>query len=139
MQYSIIPCVEGDDELIADKLNAITDSKIDFEDAIEDELVVFKVTDSDGNIIAGCNLIINCWRVADLDILWVEEKCRRQGIGSSLIREAERAAREKGCRFMTLGTFDFQARPLYEKYGFSVCGTIGDCPTKGHTHYDKKS
>ena len=136
MQYSIIPCVEGDDELIADKLNAITDSKIGFEDAIEDELVVFKVTDSDGNIIAGCNLIINCWRVADLDILWVEEKCRRQGIGSSLIREAERAAREKGCRFMTLGTFDFQARPLYEKFGFSVCGTIGDCPTKGHTHYD---
>ena len=37
---------------------------------------------------------------------------------------------------MTLGTFDFQARPLYEKYGFSVCGTIEDCPTKGHTHYD---
>ena len=34
MQYSIIPCVEGDDELIADKLNAITDLKIDFEDAI---------------------------------------------------------------------------------------------------------
>ena len=29
-----IPCVEGDDELIADKLNAITDIKIDFEDAI---------------------------------------------------------------------------------------------------------
>lgn len=136
MQYSIIPCVEGDDELIADKLNAITDSKIDYEDAIEDELVVFKVTDSDGNIIAGCNLIINCWRVADLDILWVEEKCRRQGIGSFLIREAERAAREKGCRFMTLGTFDFQARPLYEKFGFTVCGIIEGCPTKGHTHYD---
>lgn len=37
---------------------------------------------------------------------------------------------------MTLGTFDFQARPLYEKFGFSVCGTIEDCPTTGHTHYD---
>ena len=136
MEFKIIPCVEGDDELIADKLNAITDSKIDFEDTIEDELVVFKVTDSDGNIIAGCNLLINCWRVADLDILWVEETYRRQGVGSALIREAERAAREKGCRFMTLGTFDFQARPLYEKFGFEVCGTIEDCPAKGHTHYD---
>ena len=136
MQYSIIPCIEGDDEFIADKLNVITDSKIDFEDTIEDELVVFKVTDSAGNIIAGCNLLINCWRVADLDILWVEEKYRKQGIGSALIREAERAAREKGCRFMTLGTFDFQARPLYEKFGFDVCGTIEDCPAKGHTHYD---
>ena len=34
MEYKTIPCVEGDDELIADKLNAITDLKIDFEDAI---------------------------------------------------------------------------------------------------------
>ena len=136
MEYKTIPCVEGDDVFIADKLNAITDSQINFEDTIEDELVVFKVTDSDGNIIAGCNLMINCWKAADLDILWVEEKYRNQGIGSALIREAERAAREKGCHFMTLGTFDFQARPLYEKFGFSVCGTIEDCPTKGHTHYD---
>ena len=136
MEQKILPCVEGEDELIADKLNAITDSKIDYEDAIEDELVVFKVTDGDGNIIAGCNLIINCWRTADLDILWVEEKYRRQGIGSALIREAERAAREKGCHSMTLGTFDFQAKPMYEQFGFAVCGIIEDCPTKGHTHYD---
>ena len=136
MQYTITPCVEGDDEFVAEKLDAITDEKIDFEDTIEDELVVFKVTDSEGTVIAGCNLIVNCWRVADLDILWVEETYRRQGIGSALIREAERAAREKSCRFMTLGTFDFQARPLYEKHGFSVCGVIEDCPSKGHTHYD---
>ena len=136
MEYRIIPCAEGDDELIAEKLNTITDSKIDFEDTIEDELVVFKVADSDGNIIAGCNLIINCWRIADLDILWVEERYRRQGIGSALIREAEHTAREKGCRFMTLGTFDFQAKPLYEKLGFTVCGIIENCPTEGHTHYD---
>ena len=62
MEHRIIPCAEGDDKFIADKLNAITNSKIDFEDTIEDELVVFKVTDSAGNIIAGCNLLINCWR-----------------------------------------------------------------------------
>ncbi len=136
MEQKIIPCVEGDDAFVADRLNAVTDAKIAFEDAIEDELVVFKVTDSDGSIIAGCNLIVNCWRAADLDILWVEETYRRQGIGSALIRRAERAAREKGCRLMTLGTFDFQARPLYEKHGFSVCGILEDCPTEGHTHYD---
>jgi hypothetical protein len=58
MEHRIIPCAEGDDKFIADKLNAITNSKIDFEDTIEDELVVFKVTDSAGNIIAGCNLLI---------------------------------------------------------------------------------
>ena len=72
MEHRIIPCAEGDDKFIADKLNAITNSKIDFEDTIEDELVVFKVTDSDGNIIAGCNLIIDCWKHAELDILWAD-------------------------------------------------------------------
>ena len=32
MEHKIIPCVEGDDEFIADKLNAITDLKISFEE-----------------------------------------------------------------------------------------------------------
>ena len=136
MQSGILQCAEGDDELVAEKLSAITESMIDYQDTIEDELVVFKVNDSEGNIIAGCNLIINSWRVADLDILWVQENYRKQGIGSALILEAERAAREKGCHVMTLGTFDFQAKPLYEIFGFVVQGIIEDCPSQGHTHYD---
>ena len=37
LQYKTIPCSEGDDELISGKLNTITQSKIDCEDAIEDE------------------------------------------------------------------------------------------------------
>ncbi len=136
MKYQTIPCAEGDDELVAEKLGAYTDSMITVADAIEDELVVFKVTDDDGTILAGCNLIISSWKTAELDILWVNEKHRGRGIGSALIREAECAARERGCGLMTLGTFDFQARPLYEKHGFTVCGTIEDCPSAGHTHYD---
>ena len=42
MEHKILPCVEGDDKFIAEKLNEVADSKIDFEDTIEDELVVFK-------------------------------------------------------------------------------------------------
>lgn len=38
MEYKTIPCVEGDDKFVADKLNAITDSKIDFKDTIEHKL-----------------------------------------------------------------------------------------------------
>ncbi len=90
MTYKTIPCSEGDDDLIEDKLNAITCSKIEFEDTIGEELALFKVADSGGNLIAGCNLFIHCRRVADLDILWAEEKYRNQGIGSALIRAANR-------------------------------------------------
>ncbi len=134
-KYEITPYKEGDDDYISEKLSAVTSEMIS-EAPAEDELVVFKITNGDGNIIAGCNLLIDCWKVADLDILWVEETYRRQGIGSALIRAAEHAAWERGCRMITLGTFDFQAKPLYEKHGFKVIGTIEDCPTKGHVHYD---
>ena len=136
MEDKILPCIEGDAAFVDQKIGEMTDLRISFEEAIRDEWIVFKVADSNGTIIAGCNLFLSRWKVADLDILWVEETYRKQGIGSALIRKAEAAAREKGCLFMTLGTFDFQAKPLYEKHGFSVCGTIEDCPTRGHTHYD---
>ncbi len=79
IEHKITACAEGDDEFIADKLNAITESKIKYEDAVENELAVFKVTDSSGNIIAGCNLAIDRWRAADLDILWVEENTADRG------------------------------------------------------------
>ena len=45
MERKIIPCAEGDDKFVAERLNAFTDSKTDLADTIEDELVVFKVTD----------------------------------------------------------------------------------------------
>ena len=59
MKNIITTSAEGDYEFIADKLNAITDAKIGLKDTIEDELVVFKAADRDGNIIAGCNLMMN--------------------------------------------------------------------------------
>ncbi len=74
------------------------------------------------------------WKLATLDILWIEEKYRRMGLGSALIRQAEKAARERNCYAMILGTFDFQARPLYEKHGYTLCGTIRDWP-RGHENY----
>ncbi len=135
MKYKIVSMDEDDIELFSEKLNEFTDAIISFEDAAEDELVVFKAEDGQGKIIAGCNLDIYRRKAADLDILWVDEQYRKQGLGSALIRKAERAAKERGCPFMTLGTFDFQARPFYEKHGFTVCGTLGDCP-RGHEHFD---
>jgi GNAT superfamily N-acetyltransferase len=54
-----------------------------------------------------------------LDILRADERCRRHGIGSMIIREIERIAREKGCRVMTLGTASYMARPFYEKHGYA--------------------
>jgi GNAT superfamily N-acetyltransferase len=59
-----------------------------------------------------------------LEELWVDERYRHQGIGSMIIREVERIAREKGCRVVTLGTASYMARPFYEKHGYTVFSTL---------------
>ena len=134
MKYDIKPCTEEDADFIEEKLEAINHSIVPPEEDGENEDLVFKIVDDEGNTIAGCILIIDSWKIAELDIIWVDEKYRRKGLGSALIREAEKAARERGCYVMILGTFDFQARPLYEKHGYSLCGTVRDFP-RGHENY----
>ena len=59
-----------------------------------------------------------------LNTLWVDERWRRHGLGSALLREVELIAREKDCRVVTLGTASYMARPFYEKHGYTVFTTL---------------
>ncbi len=60
----------------------------------------------------------------ELRQLWVAESHRRCGLGTRLVREVERRARERGCRLLYLETFSFQAKPFYEKIGYRVNAEI---------------
>ena len=134
VEYKTIPCTEDDEELIEGKLTKINHAVVPPHEGTEEEELVFKIENGEGAVIAGCIVGIGNWQFAILDILWVDEKYRGQGLGSALIREAEKAAIERNCYAMLLGTFDFQAKPLYEKHGYTLCGTIKDWP-KGHENY----
>ncbi|WP_417307421.1 GNAT family N-acetyltransferase [Devosia sp.] len=57
-----------------------------------------------------------------------------EGIGRQLMAKAENWAREQGLGGIWLDTFSFQARPFYEKLGFSVFGEIPEHP-RGDTRY----
>ena len=96
IEYELKPLEEGDEDLIEGKVDEYDHSVVLPVPGAEEETLYFKIKDGDGRIIAGCILAIDTWKVADLDILWVEEKYRRKGLGSALIKEAERTAREKG-------------------------------------------
>ncbi|MBP5755658.1 MAG: GNAT family N-acetyltransferase [Clostridia bacterium] len=134
VEYKTIPCTEDDEELIDGKLTEINHAVVPPREGTEEEELVFKIENGEGTVIAGCNVGIDNWQFAILDILWVDEKYRGQGLGSALIREAEKAARERNCYAMLLGTYDFQALPLYKKHGYMLCATIKDWP-KGHENY----
>ena len=92
----------------------------------EVEEFVLKVENENGEIIGGCiaEAYEYHWSRMFLNTLWVDERYRHHGIGSMIIREVERIAREKGCRVVTLGTASYMARPFYEKHGYTVFTTL---------------
>ena len=100
----------------------------------EEETICKKIVDKEGNIIAGCTGYIYYWGCMYIDDMWVDEKYRRQGLGSQALQSVEKAAETKGCHLIFLGTWDFQARPYYEKHGYTVFSTLKDNP-KGHEDY----
>ena len=90
-----------------------------------------------GEIIAGINAMLYCWRCMTIDVLWVKEEHRRKGYGERLLQEMEHIAIEEGCAVIQLDTFDFQAKDFYLKNGYVVFGELEDCPV-GHTRYYMK-
>ena len=134
LSYKTKPFDEGDKKYIDGRLEEAWYLHAPAVPGAEDEKLVYKITDAEGNLIAGSLLEIDRWKCGDLDVLWVDERYRRRGLGSLLIRNAERVFRERGCYVSALGTFTFQARPLYEKHGYTVWGTIENWP-RGEANY----
>ena len=122
MEYKIENLTKEEASYIGEKINEIVPHEVD-EDEIE---FVLKVENENGETIGGCiaEAYEYHWSRMFLDTLWVDERYRHHGIGSMIIREVERIAKEKGCRVVTLGTASYMARPFYEKHGFSVFTTL---------------
>ena len=130
-EYEIIPLSPDEEDLIDEKINEFAYSVVPPEPGTpEPEQLVYKAEDG-GRVIGGCVVNIHTWGRAVLACLWVDEEFRGQGLASMLIREAQRAAKEKGCYYLCLGTADYHARPLYEKHGFTVF-TVNHNVPKGH-------
>ena len=134
MDFETKPLTEEEEDLIEEKINEYADSMATSEPHSEEEQLVFKAVDEEGNIIGGCVLNIHLWGRAVLAQLWVDGRYRHHGLGSMLIRAAENAAREKNCYYLCLGTADYMARPLYEKHGFRGFTVNKDIPM-GHVSW----
>ena len=122
MEYKIEELTKEDAAYIGEKINEIVPRETD----ADEEEFVLKIENEDGEIIGGCiaEAYEYHWSRMFLNTLWVDERWRHHGLGSVLLREVERIAREKGCRVVTLGTASYMARPFYEKHGYTVFTTL---------------
>lgn len=74
------------------------------------------------------------WGWLYVDILFVDESCRKGGIGKMLLEKVENEARKRGCHHVHLETMSWQALGFYEKHGYKKVYTFKDLP-KGHDKY----
>jgi ribosomal protein S18 acetylase RimI-like enzyme len=75
--------------------------------------------DASGKVVGGA--VGRRWgSCCELQQLWVDPSCRRQGIGTQLIQAFEAHARKHDCSVFYLETFNFQAPALYQSLGYRV-------------------
>jgi len=71
--------------------------------------------------------------------LWVSEELRGKSIGSQILKQAEDTAKERGCKYVFLDTFSFQAPLFYEKYGYKEVFALEEYPVTGKRYYFTKT
>lgn len=96
------------------------------------------VTDERGKKLAGLtgSTSGNWLRI---DMLWVGDALRGKGVGSQLMLAAEQEARRRGCLYAQVDTASFQARPFYEKLGYSLRFSFDHYPRHHQRHYLSKT
>ncbi|MXP46899.1 GNAT family N-acetyltransferase [Altererythrobacter luteolus] len=94
--------------------------------------------DAAGNVAGG--LRATCyWNTLHIELLWLSDTARGTGIGRELVEKAEEFAISQNCRKALVETTSWQARPFYEKLGYTHMATLHDRP-KGHaSHYLSKT
>ncbi len=95
-------------------------------------LAVF-ARDAKGALVGGVHGQVN-WTWLHIALLWVSAGSRHQGLGSRLLGTIEATGLERGCTQAHLDTFSYQARPFYERHGYSLFATLDDYPP-GHQRF----
>ena len=124
--------------IIENKITSCNNSKVPF---IQEQPFInlnFCIKDDSGLIIAGITSLMYCWGMLFVDILAVDEKYYKNGLGSKLLSHVENEAKKLGATLAHLGTFDFQAKDFYIKHGYEVFGVLDDCPKDHKRYYMKK-
>ncbi len=131
----IVVMAEPDEEFsrfLQSKLTRFNDMNSSLRDPNAEPLHI-EVVDEHGKFVGGVSAV-TYWGWVVIELFYVNEQWRGQGIGKSLLERTETEAQKRGCKRSHVSTYDFQALEFYKKYGYAVIGHMDDYPD-GHTFY----
>ncbi len=137
MEYSIS---EADPGELKELDQAITDFNIKIVPELpraEIHRLDFAVKNAGGRLLGGIQSYRVNWGILHVELIYVYDDYRHQGIATALLNRVEKIAREHQCHLSHLDTFDFQAKDFYLRHGYSIFGVLENAP-KGHSRYFMK-
>jgi GNAT superfamily N-acetyltransferase len=123
--HKITDANDADSEWIKIKINEY-ESKLLPDENIREVRIIMKNEENEN--IGG---LLGNTRFATLYIndIWINEDERKKGYGRELIQMAENKAKELGCKYSSLGTFDvLKVKRFYKKIGYRVTSKNKDSP-----------
>jgi len=121
-----------------DDADAIQDGLDKYDEAYEPkyENVGFykKLVDKDGRFAAGVIADVNKDAYGFVEALFVEELLKNQGLGTYLLKEVEKQAKENGASMILTNAGDWNV-DFFKKNGYLLRGELKDVP-KGHNCYE---
>ncbi|RQS71550.1 GNAT family N-acetyltransferase [Burkholderia sp. Bp8963] len=108
-------------DFIGGKLKAYNDSVVGEYDSTA--LDVYVTDPATGDVLGGL-VGRTSLGLFFIDLLYVPESLRKDGLGSKLLHAAEAEAKQRGCARAVLYTITFQAPAFYEKHGYRVFGEV---------------
>ena len=76
----------------------------------------------EGQLVAGLLAAMTVYKIMYVSSVFVKEEYRRKGLGTILMREMEKRAKELGANMIRLDTFEWQGKGFYEALGYEQVG-----------------
>lgn len=121
-RISLSEDLEATNEVVATGLKAFNRTYLG---EYSSEPIAIEVRDDEGVIVGGAVGAIQLgWLF--IDMIWLPESHRSQGIGSKVLAAIEQEAVQRGADRAILDTMGYQAEGFYARYGYVECGRVAN-------------
>ncbi len=86
---------EEEADLIVDRIVEYNLSKVPGKQEVPLLCINRVIEDTNGEIIAGILSKMYCWNCIYIDVLWIKEQYRKDGLGTKLLKEVEKSLKKK--------------------------------------------